>query len=346
MSLRESLCRQPKWLVSAAAVVLVGVIGWVDYVTGREWSFFALYAVPIVLAVWRSGLRLGIAFAFLCSIVWWLAQFNDAPYQTRWGFALAVASRLFYFCVLAIAVAAVEARRELDRKRIASLERAQHLEQEILRTSEREQQRLGRDLHDGLGPHLAAIGYAASFLADDLRRRNQPEVGKAEKIHEMVGEAVAITRGLARAIFPVQMDSTGLAAALEDLAKTTSRLTGRAVSFNEIGNTLVADPEAGMHLFRIAQEALNNAMKHGEAKNVSIGLGASGGAMRLVIADDGKGMTQMTSGVRGIGLHSMKYRARALGGELTIDSDSDGGTVVTCEIPNRALAQMTLATES
>src|SRR5581483_5967326 len=109
---------------------------------------------------------------------------------------------------------------------------------------------------------------------------------------------------------------------------TTSRLTGTAITFNDVGNTLVADPEAGMHLFRIAQEALNNAVKHGRAKNVSITLSSGQGSLRLLIADDGKGMGPPSTGTRGIGLHSMRYRARALGGELTIDSNTDEGTVV------------------
>ncbi|MEP6672506.1 MAG: sensor histidine kinase [Chthoniobacter sp.] len=335
MSSREALCRQPEWLVIGEAASLVGLIGWVDYITGWEWSFFLFYAVPIVPVVWKSGMRIGFAFAIFCSIIWWLAQVQDNPYRTNWGLAMAMANRLFYFCVLVVAVAAMEAQRESDRKRIASLERAQQLEREILRTSEREQQRLGRDLHDSLGPHLAAIGYAASFLASDLRERDQPEVAKAEKIHELVGEAVALTRGLARTVFPVQMDSTGLAAALEDLAKTTSDLTGKVITFDDIGETLLADPEAGMHLFRIAQEAMNNALKHGAAKRISITLGACEGVIRLVIADDGKGMSQVASGTRGIGLHSMTYRARAMEGELKIDSHPSGGTVVTCEIPDR-----------
>lgn len=335
MLLPETLRRQPKWLVLLEALGLVGLVGWFDYAAGWEWSFFAPYALPIVLVVWKTDRRLGFEFAFLCAATWWVAHIESHPYQTGWGFALAVVGWLFYFAVLVVAAAAVKAHRELDRVRIETLERTQELERQILRTSEREQQRIGRDLHDSLGPQFAAIGYAATFLANELRQRDQPEAAKAEQIREMAGDAISLARDLARGIFAVQLDGFGLALALEELASTTSRLTGMSVSFYETGDTQVEDPEDGMHLYRIAQEAVNNAAKHGGARKVTIVLNKSEDSMRLAVADDGKGMAPSPNGARGMGLHSMSYRARALGGELKIDSNPGEGTIVSCEIPNR-----------
>lgn len=333
MSLRETLRRQPVWLVLVEALALVAGIGWADYATGSEWSLFLFYALPIVLVVSKTNQRFGFAFAVLCAVTWWAAQLTSNLFQSNWGFALAVATRLFYFAVLVVATAALKSRRELDRARIHSLERAQELEREILRTSEREQQRIGRDLHDSLGPHLAAIGYAASFLADELRRRDQPEAEKADRIRLMVAEAVTLTRNLARGLLPVQMDSTGLSMALEDLARTTSQLTGIAVSFCETGDTRIEDPENGMHLYRLVQEAVNNAVKHGGAKNVTILLSKSERLLNLVVADDGQGMLPQSARAQGLGLHTMAYRARALGGQVEITSNSGEGTIVSCEIP-------------
>ena len=109
------------------------------------------YAVPIVLVTWKMGRRLGFVFAFLCAATYCAADYGSNQYQTHWGYALAVAGWWFYFSVLVVAVTALKARRELDRERIKSLERTQALERQILRTSEREQQRIGRDLHDSLG---------------------------------------------------------------------------------------------------------------------------------------------------------------------------------------------------
>jgi signal transduction histidine kinase len=334
----EFLDRQPRWFVFLEASAAAVCIGWIDYVTGWEWSFFVLYAVPIIPIVRRFGQPLGILFAGLSALIWWIAQLSGNPYHSKWGFAIAVFSRFFYFAIVVIAAAAVEARREVDLARIASLERAQELEREILRTSEQEQQRIGRDLHDSLGPHLAAIGYAVTFLENELRRRGQPEVATTGKIQEMVKEALALTRSMARGIHPAEMDGSGLAMALDEMASTISNLTGVAVSFWETGNTCVDDSEAAMHLFRIAQEAVNNATKHGRAKNVSISLITSDGSTRLVIADDGIGIPKSAIFTRGIGLQSMKYRARAVHGNLKIDSTPNEGTVVVCEMPAPASA--------
>lgn len=335
MFFRETLQRKPARLVLLEALVLVGLIGWVDHVTRWEWSCFAPYAVPIVLVTWKKGRRLGFVFAFLCAAAYCVSDWQSNPYPTQWGFALAVAGWWFYFSVLVVAVTALKDGRELDRERIETLERTQALERQILRTSEREQQRIGRDLHDSFGPQLAAIRYSATFLANELRQRGQPEAAKAEQICKLVGDAGSLARDLARGIFPVQMDGAGLAIALKDLAGTTSRLTGIPVSFYEMGDILVKDPEDGMHLYRIAQEAVNNAVKHGGPRKITIVLSKIQDSLRLTVADDGKGMGSSPDGTRGMGLDSMKYRARVLGGELKIDSNPGEGTIVSCEMPNR-----------
>lgn len=331
MSLLEILWRQPKWLLLLESLILIALTGWADYVTGWEWSFFIFYSMPIVLVVLKAGRQWGFLFAFLAAAVWWLAMGASHPYRTEGGFALAAASCWFYFAVLVVAAAAVQTRRELDRTRIEWLERTQELEREILRTSEREQQRIGRDLHDGLGSHLAAIGYAATFLAEELRRRNQPETAKAEQIRVLVGEAVVRTRDLARGILPVQMEGAGLSIALEDLARTVSNQTGLPVSFYENGDVRPDDPEANLHFYRIAQEAVNNAVKHGGAKKITIILNRNENTLRLAVADDGKGLTPPAKGTPGMGFYTMRYRARALGGELKIDSQPGEGTIVSCE---------------
>jgi PAS domain S-box-containing protein len=208
------------------------------------------------------------------------------------------------------------------------------VEKEIVDALHRERERVGRDLHDSLGPHLAAIGYAASFLTNDLRRRNQPEAAQAEQIRKMVGEAIAHAQDLARGLFPVLIGGPVLSFALEDLARTTSRLRGMSVSFQQKGDTQVENLDDGMHLYRIAQEAVNNSAKHGGAKRVTITLSRNEASLRLSIADDGKGMDPSPAAMRGLGLPSMRYRAQALGGELRIESSLGGGTIVSCEIPS------------
>lgn len=176
-------------------------------------------------------------------------------------------------------------------------------------------------------------------LADKLRQHDHPAAAEADQIVAMVADSVAIARDLARGIFPVQLDGLGLASALEELATTTTRQTDMAVSFAETGDTRPTDPAADLHLYRIAQEALNNAAKHSAARHVTIILHHSDHGLRLTVADDGRGLPPTPHGARGMGLNSMRYRARALGGELTIDSLPGEGTVVACEIPNRPIRE-------
>ncbi len=329
----EMLRCQPRWLVLSEAIGLVCLIGWIDFITGWEWSVFIFYAVPIFAAVWKAGPRVGYLFASFCAVIWLVAQLADNPYRTGWGLTLAAIARLFYFVVLVVAVSAVHNRRKADRERIVSLERTQQLEREILRTSEREQQRIGRDLHDSLGPHLVALGYAANFLANDLRQREQPEAAKAEELRDLAAAAVSLTRCLARGIFPTHMDGTGLAVALHELADITTRLTGTAVSFFENGHANIANPEIGLQLYRIAQEAVNNAVRHGAAKAITVMVSQDGNGLRLIVADDGKGMSPGAETTPGIGLHSMRHRAESLGGAIQIESSAEEGTIVSCQIP-------------
>ena len=114
-----------------------------------------------------------------------------------------------------------------------------------------------------------------------------------------------------------------------------SSQTGRLVSFYETGHPQVKDPENGMHLFRIAREALNNSLKHADARKITIILNSSEASLRLAVADDGRGMAPSANNASGMGLRTMQYRARALGGELKIESHPGEGTVVSCEFPNR-----------
>ena len=213
--------------------------------------------------------------------------------------------------------------------------RQKHLELQILAAGENEQQRISRDLHDSLGPHLAAIRFAATFLADELRQHDHPAAAKADQIGGMAGEAVTIARDLARGIFPVQLDGLGLARALEELAETTTRQTDMLVSFAETGSPRPTDPADDLHLYRIAQEALSNAAKHGAARHVTLVLEHREHTLRLTVADDGQGLAASPRDARGMGLDSMRYRAGALGGEFTLDSLPGKGTIVACEIPLR-----------
>lgn len=225
----------------------------------------------------------------------------------------------------------------LDRREIYAIARdvtcQKELELQILAASEREQHRISLDLHDSLGPHLAAIRYAATFLADELDRHDPAAAAKARRIGVMSADAVIIARDLAHGIFPVRLESLGLAQVLRDLAETTSRQTGLLVTFSQCGDTLPTKPADDLQLYRIAQEALSNSAKHGAARKVGIVLHYGEKTLSLTVADDGVGISPCPAPARGMGLDSMSHRARSLGGKITLDSNPRRGTTITCEVP-------------
>jgi signal transduction histidine kinase len=322
----------PRWVSMGAAWVTAVVLGWSDYVTGQELSLFALYAIPIFMAMWFGTWRDGLLMATACTVIWWIANKADSTYTTWWGYHIAAISRLALFVMVAVASGLMKSKQEGDRARMEALERTRELEQEIVRVSEREQRRIGQDLHDGLCQHLAAIGFAAKSLADDLEKCERPESAAAQEIELLLKAAVIEARDLARGMFPVQMDAAGLAAALEGLAATTSRLTASKVVFTEVGEPHIADEATAMHLYRIAQESVANALKHGSARHVFITLENIRGILRLRIDDDGKGFFGNPEIVSGMGMRTMAYRARLIGATLEIQERDGPGTCVWCEI--------------
>jgi signal transduction histidine kinase len=323
----------PRWATASVAWVTAIVIGWGDYATGNEVSLFALYAVPIFMAVWFGTWRNGLWMATACTAIWWIANRADSPFTTWWGYHVAAASRFALFIVVAVAAGLMKSKQEGDRTRLEAMERTRELEQEIVRVSETEQRRIGQDLHDGLCQHLAAIGFAAKSLADDLEESARPEFSAAQEIEALLKQAVIETRDLARGMFPVQMDGAGLSAALEGLAATTSRLTSTKVVFTEVGQVHISDVATAMHLYRIAQESVANAVKHGAATRVFITLESVGEVVRLRIDDNGKGYFQQDDvGGGGMGMRTMAYRARLIGGTLEIQERDGPGTCVWCEL--------------
>ncbi len=306
------------------------LIGWVDQATGWELSVYVFYAIPILLLVWQGEKQLAILLAVLCGVVWWLANWTDNPYRSEWSYHWASFGRVVYFVLVAVGGNSIRAKQEADRALIMTMKNTRRLEREIVEASEHEQQRIGRDLHDGLCQHLAAIGCVARSLADDLRARSLPEAGEAGKIEQLLHDSVVQTRDLARGIVPVLSGGAGLAVALDELAATTKSLTGMKVSFREEGEVRLDEPEVAMHLYRIAQEALNNALRHSHGTEVIISLCREGKSVRLTVADDGSGLPKNADTRAGMGLRTMDYRARSLGTALEIRPRSPHGTLVSC----------------
>ncbi|OAI57255.1 hypothetical protein AYO49_02390 [Verrucomicrobiaceae bacterium SCGC AG-212-N21] len=333
MSLDTTFRSQPKGFIIAFAIALLLAITWQDYLMGWEISLGVFYAIPIILVVWYVGRPHGFVVALLCMFAWWWANRISNPYVTRGGYLWATISRLVYFVCVAIGAAAVRKQRLTDEARIAALEHARSLERDIVNISEHEQRRIGQDLHDGLCQVLAGIGCAVTSLKEELEAKSMPEAKSAAEIEGFVTDAATEARDLARGIFPVLQDATGLETALEELSLFAAKLYQREVDFEFDDEIKISNPETAMHLYRIAQEALSNGMKHGKAKKVSISLRKVGTGIHMKIEDDGCGFPGPSVSTTGMGLRTMNYRAKLIGAQLEFKSAFPSGTVVICQLP-------------
>jgi PAS domain S-box-containing protein len=211
------------------------------------------------------------------------------------------------------------------------------LEREVSEISELEQRRIGQDLHDGLCQHLAGIEFMSQVLHEKLAEKSKPEAGAAADIAKLVRQAISHTRDLARGLSPVVLESDGLMSALQDLATTTSRQFGLKCAFKCELPVLVRDNNTATHLYRIAQEAVNNAIKHGHAKIITISLTKAGERAGLRVHDDGVGLKAGGRRSGGMGLRIMQYRAGIIGASLSAQAEPSGGTSVNCSFPLPAI---------
>jgi signal transduction histidine kinase len=208
------------------------------------------------------------------------------------------------------------------------IERRKGLEGEILAVSDREQQRLGQELHDGLCQHLTAVAFMARSVGLRLKNHRVIDANDIEKIAELVNDAATDTRNLSRALHRVDVDAVGLLNALQDLV---DREIWKIPSRLEVGPSVrIDDDVAAAQLYRIAREAVINANKHAQAREIVIKLERSRQGMVLRVTDDGIGFPAQPKLKHGLGFHIMKYRAQMIGARLEIDSPKRGGTCVSC----------------
>ena len=339
----EFIGRQPRPRIAAAAIACALLVGAVDYVTGTQISFFAFYLVPVSLAAWFVSARFGLFIATLCVAVWLAGNmasgdqtFTD-PFLVAWNGTIELAS-------FAVVVFVVSKLRELNhdletrvRDRAAQLTREiaerERLQQLLLEASEQEQRRIGQDLHDGLGQHLAGTAIAGQVLREKLERQRLREAADAKKVVELIEEGVSLTRRSAKGLHPVDLTAEGLMLALEEFAVTTGRLFDVDCRFVCESPVLVHSAAAAEHLFRIAQEATRNAIQHGGAHLIVIELNVLDDGYELRIEDDGVGIPPALPSTDGMGLRIMAQRARMIGASFELSTPGPRGTAIVCRVP-------------
>jgi two-component system, LuxR family, sensor kinase FixL len=217
---------------------------------------------------------------------------------------------------------------------VRDISERKRLEQEILEISDREKRRIGQDMHDSLGQLLTGIGFKSKSLENKLAAKQVPEGSIAKQIADLVTQAIMQARGLARGLQPVEPRPAGLMSALQELAINVQDLFPVTCTFNCPRVVEIGDPARATHLYRIAQEACNNAIKHGRAKTIVIELSRGADeSLVLSVGDDGVGFAQQQpSGTsKGMGMQIMRYRAAVIGATISIRPNGAAGTVVTCQ---------------
>jgi signal transduction histidine kinase len=336
-----------KPLLIVTSLGLVAVVGLVDYFTGYAIFFSAFYLIPVALAAWFVGKVLGNMISMLSVAVWLMGDFAAGAHYPNlfvpvWNGAIALT---VYFVVVKTLASLRKSHQELEervRQRTAALnneiQERTRLEKELLEISEREQRQIGHDLHDNLGQHLTATAFAGQVLNEQLESKSLPESVSARHLVKMVEEAILLARTFARGLHPVEITGEGLMDGFQELARNTSERFKVSCEFECLEPVLLNDAESSTNLYRIAQEAITNAVKHGKARHISIGLEKINGTITLTVTDDGVGLSENARNSQGMGLRIMAYRANMIGATFNIGRSPESGTRVTCKLPSSSIA--------
>jgi signal transduction histidine kinase len=216
---------------------------------------------------------------------------------------------------------------------VSEIEARQRLERELVYISEREQRRVGHDIHDSLCQHLTGTALAGQVLAENLKAEKSTAAESAVRVVELIEDGITLSRNLARGLNSVGRAGDGLMEALEDFAVGTSELFKISCRLECPLPVLIGDVHVAEHLYRIAQEAVSNAIKHGRAKNIKISLDRHKGGRRLRVVDDGTGRPPFKANGKSMGLSIMSYRADSIGARFSIRRGDPRGTIVSCVLP-------------
>ena len=339
----EHRSRPVLMLTGLGFTVLVGII---DYLTGVELYFSVFYLLGIGLATWFIGRKYGLVLSVLSVAVGIggdlaAGAHYSSPFIPIWNSTILLT---FYFIVVWLLASLQTLHKGLEeqvRQRTLALtqEMAERecLEKEILEVSEREQRRIGLDLHDNLCQHLTGTALVGQVLRERLEAESHPEAANARRIIELVAEGILMARGVARGIYPVDMEAEGLMMAFRELSASLTKWSKVVCVFEHDSPVLIEDATTATHLYRIAQEAVSNAIRHGKAKRIVIALSEMKGRVTLTVEDDGVGLPEGWQKGQGLGTRIMAHRAAMIGGDFAIDLNPTGGTFVKCSFSSAAL---------
>ncbi len=215
---------------------------------------------------------------------------------------------------------------------IRDISERKELQKQVLQIAEDEQRRIGQDLHDNTQQELTGLGMIAHGLFETLSTKGLNEAKMAARLSEGIGRALENVRKLSRGLVPAEVSAHGLTLALADLAKRSGELQPIRFTFQCDETVEVKDDIVATHLYRIAQEAITNALKHAQTDHITLSLAKTDGQITLEVHDNGRGIDPSQTGSSGIGLQVMAFRAGLIGGSLRVNPAAQGGTLVTCKV--------------
>jgi len=333
--------KQSRKGIAAAAIICVVLLGTVDSATGTQFSLAVFYLLPIAFATWYAGRAEGLLIAVASTIAWLIADFSasngfDHPTIPFWESVVRLSLFVFVIYLLTAIKRLNENLEAAVQQKTAALhaemQERSRVEQAVMEISSQEQQRIAHELHDGLGQVLTYSALKAKMLSEDLVTKSPQQGSQAEEIVKLLNRGTQQIRHMARGLDPVDVEATGLTAALDRLIKDTEGLGRIQCSFTFSQLEMPFGPTASLQLYRIAQEAISNAVRHANAASLEVELNVDATQVSLKVKDDGIGFCP-DEPIAGRGIGIMRYRARSLNGVIDIRSVPGSGTTLHCIVP-------------
>lgn len=337
----------PRLVYALLCLIALWSIGTIDSMIDYRISLLVLYILPVGFATIYVGPVFAVFLAGLSVVLWKCGDYlAGMPHP---GFVILFWNGTIVFTLFVIVIALLD----LLRRTLVGLEKTVEertsqlthemgergrMEREIIELSEKEQQRFGQELHDVVCQELASVAIASHLLTRKLLAQELPEASHAREIAGMADHALAQARSVARGFFTAGFDTAGLEEAMREAARHAAERGKLSCSVRWQENLVISHEDAVINLFRIAQEALQNAIKHAGASQITITMESIDEVLRLIIEDNGKGLDNSSRSTKGLGLSIMAYRAGLIGGEFKIERLAKGGTRVACLVPVEKLA--------